>query len=242
MARFFLEIAYDGTAYHGLATQAKGNTIQKSIEDVLGILYKTNISTTTSSRTDAGVHARQNYIHFDAEMLPDQLVFKLNAILPSDIYIISCKQSSADAHCRFDAKSRLYKYHLTLHKDPFLINKAWHYPYKVDMDILHKTAEIIYDQTDFTSFCKKHSDNFTNNCQIIRSHWTKKSDTHLVYTVEANRFLRGMVRGLVATQLAAARGKMDSIAFQNIFAALDSRNAFFDAPAHGLFLEKVQFG
>lgn len=240
MARFFLEISYNGTAYSGLASQPNANTVQSIIENILGILYKQPIATTTSSRTDAGVHARQNYLHFEADLLYPNLVFKLNAMLPQDIVAHSCELVAQDYHCRFNATSRRYKYYINLQKNAFAITTSWYYPFSIDANLLHETALIIASETDFASFCKKHSDNNTTLCSILESSWQLETNT-LVYTVEANRFLRGMVRALVATQLKVARGQISLEAFKEIIASKDCTKANFDAPAMGLFLESVRY-
>jgi tRNA pseudouridine38-40 synthase len=240
MPRYFLEFAYVGTAYNGLASQNNGNTIQDKINEVLAILYKQPIATTTSSRTDAGVHAKHNVLHFDAPKAIDNLIFKCNGMLPQDIAILNYKEVAPDAHSRFDATSRLYTYHISQSKDPFLQDRTWLYPFRLDEAVLNTTAEIIKQHADFKSFCKKHSDNFTTLCDIKQSYWTLHKQG-LTYTVESNRFLRGMVRGLVATQLAAARGKISIPTFEEIIQSGDCTKAFFDAPGKGLILEQVSY-
>jgi tRNA pseudouridine38-40 synthase len=240
LPRYFLEISYTGTAYSGIASQPNGITIQDKIEEILNILFKQKIATSTSSRTDAGVHAKQNFLHFDADYLPDNLCYKCNAMLPQDIAILNCYEVKNDAHSRFDAISRMYNYTITLEKNPFLAETSWQYPYPIDLELLHKASEILMQYTDFKSFCKKHSDNYTTICQIKQSSWTVNNKI-LTYTVEANRFLRGMVRGLVATQMMVAKGKISLADFNEIIALKDCTKAFFDAPAKGLRLESVNY-
>ena len=241
MPRYFLEVAYKGSAYSGFQSQENANTVQAEIEKAFEILQKDKISMTGSSRTDAGVHAVQNFFHFDFnEAVNPHFAYKMNAILPADIVIKTLNQVSDDAHCRFDAVSREYNYHIYRQKDPFLKDRAFFFPYKLDVEKMQQAANIIKEHTDFTSFSKRNTQVKTFICQIKESKWLWK-DNCLVYNVKANRFLRGMVRALTATMLKVGRGKISLDEFRKIIEAKDCTKASFAVPAHGLFLAEVCF-
>jgi tRNA pseudouridine38-40 synthase len=208
------------------------------------VLPATTISLTGSSRTDAGVHALQNYFHLD---MPYQLtanaekdIYHLNAILPGDIVIKNILSVTPAAHCRFDALSREYHYHIYQHKNPFLSDKAYYYPYHLDFNLLQEAAAELMLHQDFTSFSKKNSQTHTFICSLLQSRWYQQEDT-LVYKVKANRFLRGMVRGLTGTMLLVGRKKISLAEFKTIIEQKDCSGADFSVPGHGLFLVKVEY-
>lgn len=242
MPRFFLEVSYKGTAYNGFQAQKNtGKTIQEEIEKAVAILQHGHISLTGSSRTDAGVHALQNFFHFDYDgQLHPQFIYKANAILPSDIVIISVKQVSDEAHARFDATSREYKYLIYKNKNPFLQDRAYYYPYTLDIDKMQEASEILKEYKDFTSFSKRNTQVRTFNCVIMQSEWVREGEC-LVYHVQADRFLRGMVRALTGTMLKVGRGKMSLSEFRNVIESRDCTKAHFAVPAHGLFLMRVHY-
>lgn len=239
--RYFLEVAYHGRDFAGFQVQHNAITVQEEVEKALAVFCKIPISLTGSSRTDAGVHARQNFFHFDTslELGPKQL-YNLNAILPHSIVAKSLRKMPDDAHSRFDASGRLYKYYLYGSKNPFLNDRAWFYPYPLNLEVLNQIATSLLGQHDFTSFSKRNTQVKTMLCTLSQSYWAYEGNL-LVYTVQGNRFLRGMVRGLVATMLKAGRGVITPEGFAQILAAKDCSKADFSAPAHGLFLEKVTF-
>lgn len=239
MARYFLEVAYRGTAYSGFQSQENANTIQQEVEQAFRTLQRNAVVLTGSSRTDAGVHAMQNFFHFDFESpLHPQFVYKINAILPSDIVVRSVKQVADDAHCRFDASSRVYDYFIYRSKDPFLEDRAWYFPYTLNREALQEAAALLMRYHDFTSFSKRNTQVKTFECSIMESSWRQQQDC-LVYRVRANRFLRGMVRALVATMLQVGRGALSLEDFTAVIDAKDCTRASFAAPAHGLFLVEV---
>lgn len=239
--RFFLEVSYHGRPYAGFQVQHNAITIQEEVEKALGVLCRQTITLTGSSRTDAGVHARQNFFHFDSDLPWDsKQVYSLNAVLPPDIAVKSLRSMPSGAHCRFDAQSRLYKYYLYATKNPFYNDRAWYYPYPLNMELLNNAAGLLQGQHDFTSFSKRNTQVKTMVCTLLQSQWCFEGDL-LVYSVEGNRFLRGMVRGLVATMLQAGRGKITIEAFARVLEAKDCSMADFSAPAHGLVLERVVF-
>jgi tRNA pseudouridine38-40 synthase len=242
MPRYFLEVGYKGTAYNGFQVQDNAPTIQLEIQKAMKILLKEEVILTGSSRTDTGVHALQNFFQFDLDkILGDKQVYNLNAILPDDICIHSLKEVSPTAHCRFDAIGRKYQYYIYTHKDPFMKDRGWHYPYTLNITLLNEAASMIKQHTDFTSFAKRNTQVFTHNCDIYESYWEALEGKQLRYTVKGNRFLRGMVRGLVGTMLKVGRGNLSLAEFENIIKAKDCTRADFSTPPQGLFLVNVLF-
>ncbi|MES2774183.1 MAG: tRNA pseudouridine(38-40) synthase TruA [Bacteroidota bacterium] len=239
--RYFIELAYDGTRYGGFQIQDNSNTIQAEMEKAFFTFYRQPFALTGSSRTDAGVHALQNYFHVDTELLIESKhLYNLNSILPNDIAIKSIRMVDDNAHCRFLASHRTYNYFIYQEKNPFIKNTAWFYPYPLDMDLLNQAAALLHQYHDFTSFSKRNTQAKTKICSIMESHWQVKTG-QVVYTVKANRFLRGMVRGLVGTMLQVGRKRISMDEFREILAAKDCSLAHFDTPAHGLFLVEVGF-
>ena len=240
MPRYFIEIAYKGTNYSGFQVQENAVTIQGKVEAALSILYKQTFQLTCSSRTDAGVHALQNFYHVNCDVAIDKKVYNLNALLPNDIVIKNIFPVKDDVHARFNGVSREYKYFITQQKNPFLLETAWRFPFVLDIAILNQCAAILFDYKDFTSFSKRNTQVNHFNCDIITSTWFFQNDC-LVYHVKANRFLRGMVRGLVGTMLQAGRGIISVADFKKIIDAKDCTKANFSTPAHGLFLIAVTY-
>jgi len=241
MPRYFLEVAYKGANYSGFQIQENAHSVQAEVEKALAVFFREKISLTGSSRTDAGVHALQNYFHFDFEGVIDpRKLYNINAILPRDVVLKSILPVGEEAHCRFDAVSREYRYYIYRKKDPFLDDRAYFFPYKLDRGQLEAAAAIIPRFTDFTSFSKRNTQVKTFICEIRESRWLVENDC-LVYQVVANRFLRGMVRGLVGTMLQLGRGKLSVAEFEEILRRRDNRHADFSVPGHGLFLFRVSF-
>lgn len=245
MLRYFIEVAYKGSRYSGFQIQQNANSIQAEIEKAFKIFFREDIVLTSSSRTDAGVHALSNYFHFDATSLPpreilDNITYNLNSILPDDIVVKCIYEVPPNAHSRFNALSRSYKYVVYQSKDPFVADRAYYYPYKFDLDNLQLAASVLMEYKDFTSFSKKNTQVKTFNCTILKSEWFLQ-DNLTVYSVEANRFLRGMVRGLVGTMLKVGTGKISIGEFRGIIESKDCTKADFSVPPHGLFLLKVRY-
>ena len=239
MARYFMELAYMGTVYSGFQLQANANTIQSELQRVLGTFYRESFELTGSSRTDAGVHARQNFFHFDSEreILPE-VVYNLNAMLPADIVIRGIYPVPEGSHSRFDAVAREYAYYIYTYKNPFMTDRGWLYPFPINGTQLQQAASLLMEYTDFTSFSKRNTQVKSFICQLERSEWVREGD-RLVYRVKANRFLRGMIRGLVGTMVRVGRGQLELGELREIIEAKDCTRADFATPAKGLFLEKV---
>ena len=239
--RYFLEVSYRGSHYSGFQSQKNANTIQAEVEKAFKVLLKEEIQLTGSSRTDTGVHALQNYFHFDTKSeLSSQLLYNLNAILPGDIAARNLHKVKDEAHCRFDATAREYKYYIYQKKNPFLEDNAYYYPYTIDLELMQKAATIIKEYSDFTSFSKRNTQVKSFTCDVQESHWIIEGEC-FVYQVKANRFLRGMVRALVATMLKVGRNKTNLDNFRTIIESQDCTLADFSAPPNGLFLVRVTF-
>lgn len=239
--RYFMEVCYRGNRYAGFQIQKNAVTVQGEIEKALNIFLKNRVVLTGSSRTDAGVHARQNYFHFDIEgEFEEKWVYNLNALLPQDISVIGVRAVDKEAHCRFDALYRRYVYIVYPSKDPFLQDLGYYFPFRVDMESMQEAARVIGDYENFETFSKRNSQVKTFECRIYQSMWTV-SEGYWRYEIRANRFLRGMVRGLVGTMLQVGRGKMGVEEFRAVIAGRDSSAADFSVPGHGLYLEEVGY-
>lgn len=243
--RFFIEISYDGTAYHGWQMQNDDPTVQQMLET--GLKYKLGLTgkVTGCGRTDTGVHARQFFAHFDLDDVPDDqqienAVWELNSYLPVDIAVHRIFRVSDDAHARFDAIARTYKYYINILKDPFTDRFTWYYRAPLDIKSMNRAAEILMEYSDFTSFSKLHTDVKTNNCRISEATWNN-SEGQLIFTITADRFLRNMVRAIVGTMVEVGRGKLAPEDLRQIILRKDRGAAGMSVPARGLFLEKVDY-
>ena len=241
MPRYFLEVSYTGSSYSGFQVQENANSVQEEVEKAFGIFFRKRISMTGASRTDTGVHAWQNFFHFDMdEEFPGRAVYNINAILPADIAINHLYSVGSEAHCRYDAESRVYHYFILQKKNPFLKDRAHFYPFRLNPECLAHAAEIVSEFEDFSSFSKRNTQAKTTVCQVMESRWVER-DGCLVYEVRANRFLRGMVRGLVGTMLLVGTGKLSLDMFRAVIEARDCTRADFSVPGHGLFLMEVRY-
>lgn len=244
MPRYFIEVAYKGSRYSGFQVQENANTIQSEIQRAITVLSRADaagfpIELTGSSRTDAGVHAMQNYFHFDLPVeIHPQFLYKVNAILPADIVVNQIIQMPAGAHARFDAVAREYEYRIYSHKNPFLTDTAYYFPYKLDQGALHAAAELVKENTGFFAFAKTNSQVKTFECRVVRSEWEINHGL-IIYHIAANRFLRGMVRLITGTMLKVGRGRMTVEEFSQLFTS--GAKAGFSVPAKGLFLKRVSY-
>ncbi|HEY6977566.1 MAG TPA: tRNA pseudouridine(38-40) synthase TruA [Chitinophagaceae bacterium] len=242
MQRYFLEVAYKGTNYSGFQVQHNANSIQSEVEKALAILFRQQINLTGSSRTDAGVHALQNFFHFNTEIdITEKNLYNLNSILPADIVAKAFHKVDNSSHCRFDAVSREYNYFVYNRKNPFLRETAYYFPYKLNFENLQEAAKLLTQYTDFTSFSKRKTQVKSFMCNIYNSEWLCEKD-HTIYKVTANRFLRGMVRGFVGTMLKVATGSVTLEQLKHIIENRDCTRADFSVPSKGLFLVKVNYG
>jgi tRNA pseudouridine38-40 synthase len=241
MPRYFLELSYKGEGYSGFQVQQNAITIQSEIEKAFRVFFRKEVELTGSSRTDAGVHALQNYFHFDWEdEFPQAAVYNLNAIMPAAIVIKSVRAVKPDAHSRFHATSREYKYFIYDKKNPFIEDRAWYLPFTLNESLLHECALKIKTSHNFSAFSKRNTQVKTFECSISESEWIKQDDC-LIYHVKGNRFLRGMVRGLVGTMVRVARNNTSIESFNELLMQKDLAAADFSAPAKGLFLISVNY-
>jgi len=241
MSRYFIFLAYNGANYCGWQNQPNGIAVQQVIEKALSTLLRTEVPITGAGRTDAGVHARFMAAHFDAELNdPAETAERLNRILPKDISIYSIRKVTPEAHARFNAVSRLYRYYVTTEKDPFLFPFKYKIHGNIDMENMNNCAKVLFEYEDFTSFSKLHTDVKTNNCTITRAEWVKNGNDY-IFTIQANRFLRNMVRAIVGTLLEAGRGKLDTTGMRRIIEAKDRGAAGLSVPGNALFLEEIEY-
>ncbi|MEO8117372.1 MAG: tRNA pseudouridine(38-40) synthase TruA [Bacteroidota bacterium] len=239
--RYCLEVSYFGKNYHGSQSQINAQTIQSELEKALQIFYRKSFSLVGASRTDKGVHAIQNFYHVDTAMpILQEQVYNINSILPPDISITGIYKTSVGFHARFDAVSREYKYYIHTAKNPFLNGRSWYFPYKLSHELLKEYAAIILNTHDFTSFSKKGTEVKSTLCKIEKANWIIKED-EIIFHVKANRFLRGMVRGLTATMLQGARKETPVVTFGSIMAGNNNMQADFSAPSHGLYLCAIEY-
>lgn len=243
--RYFIKLAYNGTPFFGWQIQPKQISVQEVLEKAFSLLLKQPIAITGCGRTDTGVHAREYFAHFDfPETMPTevitQLIFRLNSFLPKEVVIEDIKLMHDNAHARFDAVSRTYRYHVHLHKDPFGYPFAFRVYENIDIEEMNKAASILLETTDFTSFSKLHTQVNNNNCRVTSAFWSVQ-DKQLVFEITADRFLRNMVRSIVGTLLMVGKGKISIKEFQDIVDQKDRCKAGTSVPAHALFLEKIRY-
>ncbi|NJL13168.1 MAG: tRNA pseudouridine(38-40) synthase TruA [Microscillaceae bacterium] len=240
--RYFLEIQYRGTHYHGWQIQANAHTVQAQIEQALYTLLQLPTPLTASGRTDTGVHALQQFAHFDTNIPLQQFPHrhKLNLLLPRDIWIKNIYEVSPDAHARFDAQWRTYEYRISTHKQPFLPKLCYEYGYPLHLDLLQQASLLLCQYEDFQAFSRVKTDVEHFRCQIKSATWELAPDL-LVFRIVANRFLRGMVRAIVGTLLEVGRGRLNLPGFEAVIQSGDRRKAGPAAPPEGLFLTEVQY-
>lgn len=245
MQRYFIQLSYNGTAYHGWQTQENTvHTVQQVLNEMLSLLLNEKIIVTGCGRTDTGVHARDFYGHFDSSVNlmqgRDRWIYKFNNALPADIAVKEIFLVKESGSSRFDAVSRTYEYIITKQKNPFEIDKAWFLYGKLDIAKMNEAAQLLFDFKDFTSFSKSNTQNFTNNCKILKAEWREEND-FLIFTISADRFLRNMVRAIVGTLIDVGKEKMTLEEFKEVIQSKNRSNAGFSVPAAGLYLTKVEY-
>lgn len=241
--RYLLEIAYKGTAYHGWQVQKNANTVQDELNKALFTYFKTKIDTIGSGRTDTGVHCEQQFAHFDfpEKIQINDVIYRINAMLPKDILVKNIVHVPPDFNARFDAISRSYQYRISKSKNPFLINQCClYYRDYIDVEKMNSAAQILLQHTDFQSFSKYKTEVNHFECTIFEAIW-KEENGLLIFYITANRFLRGMVRAIVGTLLEIGTGKLPVSEFEKILLLKDRKYAKFAAPPEGLFLTKVTY-
>ena len=238
--RYFLELSYAGTNYHGWQSQPNAVTVQETIEHALSLLLRTPVKITGAGRTDTGVHARQMFAHFDTEkpINPLDLTYKLNSFLPADIAIYKIHPVKDEAHARFDAVARSYQYFINRHKNPFLTEISWYLTKDLDVDLMNQAAKILIQYKDFKSFSKTHTDVKTYLCNVQQAEW-QIVDNQLIFNITANRFLRNMVRAIVGTLVNVGLHKISLDELIQIIESSNRSKAGFSVPAKGLFLTEI---
>ncbi len=240
--RYFIEFAYKGTNYHGWQYQPNAISVQETLTKALATILKTTIELVGAGRTDTGVHAKQMFAHFDYDTVIDSnfLIHKLNSFLPNDIAVLAFHKVNDDAHARFDAKKRIYQYHIHTKKDAFENNNSLYYNTNLNINLMNKACEILFEYTDFECFSKVNTDVNTFNCTIYEANWTQVNDK-IEFTIAADRFLRNMVRAIVGTMIYIGLEKVSLQQFKEIIESKDRNKAGFSVPAHGLYLTKVEY-
>ena len=239
--RFFIDITYKGTNYHGWQIQPNVPSIQEEINKSLNLVLNQKVSVVGAGRTDTGVHARQMFAHFDFNKNIDfsNLLSKLNGCLPSDISINKIFEVKNNVHSRFDALSRTYKYFIHHQKDPFCTN-SYFLAKKLDVKLMNMSCKYLLGEKDFTSFSKKNTQVHTNMCNVSYAKWEEKNNK-LIFTIESNRFLHNMVRSIVGTLIKVGQLKIDYKSIYSILQKKDRSSAGFSVPAKGLFLTKIEY-
>lgn len=238
--RYLFEIAYNGTRYHGWQRQDNAITVQEVVEEALTRITRSKTSIMGSGRTDTGVHCRQQFFHadFEKKIDPEKLRYKLNSYLPPDISIQRIKAISNEAHARFEATLRAYEYKITRVKDPFQKGFSYYYSKPLDIITMNEAATLLIGEKDFEAFSRVKTEVNNFICNITEAEW-QEQDNNLIFSIKANRFLRGMVRAIVGTLLLVGSDKITPKEFQKIIESKDRKQAGSAAPAEGLFLKSV---
>ena len=241
--RYFITLSYDGAAYHGWQIQPNGISVQECLEKALTTLLRADTPVVGAGRTDAGVNALKMIAHFDTEQEVDcaRLADKLNRLLPPDIAVQGVQPVRDDAHARFSATSRTYHYYVSTAKDPFNRQRAMRLFHAPDFERMNEAANRLFDYIDFTSFSKLHTDVPTNNCRIMQARWEQVGEYEWRFVIQADRFLRNMVRAVVGTLLEVGRGKMTIDEFCQVIEKKDRCSAGTSVPGHALFLVDVAY-
>ena len=241
--RRFIQLSYDGAAYHGWQKQPNARSVQQTLQEALSMLLQTDIEVVGAGRTDAGVSARMMVAHFETSKACDneQLVYKLNKRLPHDIAVQRIWEVPDEMHARFSATSRTYHYYIHTHKDPFVRQYSWLVTFPLDFARMNEAASRLSGFEDFTSFSKVNTDTKTNLCNVTEAHWTREGENTWRFTITANRFLRNMVRAIVGTLIEVGRGRMTVDEFCQVIEQRNRCSAGDSVPGHALFLVDVSY-
>jgi tRNA pseudouridine38-40 synthase len=244
MKNIKLVIQYDGTNYHGWQTQSNAPSIQKLIEEELSAIVDHEIVLYGSGRTDAGVHALGQVANFltGSKLKPDVIKRALNSLLPEDIVIREAEEVDDKFHARYQARSRIYQYYIWNDRtpSPFFRRFSWFVAFGLDLGKMQKAALMFVGRHDFSSF--QGADRIeTRSIREVSRLDIHKRKTLIRFTIEANSFLKHMVRNIVGTLVEIGRGKMDIEEFKKVIEAKDRTKAGPAAPAHGLFLREVKY-
>jgi len=240
--RYFIELSYNGKAYHGWQYQPNAISVQEVIEDALTKLLKETTRIVGAGRTDAGVHAKQMFAHFEsnAAFSIEKLKFKMNSFLPKDIAIHDIFEVNETAHARFDALSRTYNYRISTKKNVFEYDQSYFMRHDLDIDKMNAASKILFEYENFKCFSRSNTDVKTYNCTMMTAKWTIEG-SELVFTIKANRFLRNMVRAIVGTMVDIGLGKKELLNLHEIIKSQDRTKAGTSVPGHALYLTKIEY-
>lgn len=246
MPRYFIQLAYNGTNFHGWQVQDNTPlTIQHILQEKMTIIIGHPIEIMGCGRTDAGVHAKEYYAHFDSEKIDlhtdKNYVYKLNKVLPFEIAIKNIYSVKDESNARFDATSRTYIYLIHRFKNPFLFNNSLYVFGDINFDAMNEAAAYLLTVEDFTSFSKVNTQTFTNNCKVTFAQWIKQNEDEYIFKITANRFLRNMVRAIVGTLLEVGKSKLTIDEFKNIINNKNRSGAGMSVPGHALYLSDIQY-
>lgn len=245
MSRYFVRLAFVGSRFHGWQIQENADSVQQHLNQAFSVVLREDIQITGCGRTDTGVHAKDYFAHYDfsgrhsLKEIQD-LIYKLNRFLPQDIVIKDIMSVTPDAHARFSALSRTYEYYISREKDPFSEGFSYYIFGKLDIDLMNKGADLLMTFTDFSSFAKSGTKVKTNLCHLNYARWEQNGD-QLVLRINANRFLRNMVRAIVGTLIDLGRGTINLNMMQEIIEQKSRSAAGFSVPACGLFLTQIEY-
>ena len=251
--RYFIQLSYDGTGYHGWQVQPNGVSVQEVLQKALSTLLRQPTEVTGAGRTDAGVHASMMVAHFDwpaahegegCEEMPldcTQLTYKLNRLLPPDVAVQAARPVGPEMHARFSATRRTYHYYIHTRKDPFLRGYSWQVNVPLDFALMNEAAQVLLEYSDFTSFSKTGTDVKTNICQLTEARWEQLKPGEWRFTVSANRFLRNMVRAIVGTLVEVGRHRMTISQMRHAIEAKDRQRAGESVPGHALYLTNIEY-
>ena len=239
--RYFIDISYDGSNYHGWQIQPNADTVQYQINLAFSTILNEEINVLGAGRTDAGVHAKKMIAHFDTNQTIDfeKFKYRINGFLKNDISLNDIYKVKEDAHARFSAISRTYEYRVSRTKNPFSVN-SYFLLRDLDFQSMKKACKFLHGSHDYTSFAKLHSENYTNNCEVYIANW-KEDENLLIFTIKANRFLRNMVRAIVGTLIEIGEGKISFSDIETILMSKDRAKAGYSVPANGLSLIDIEY-
>ncbi len=246
MPRYFIQLAYNGTGFHGWQVQDNTpQTVQHVLQEKMSVIIGHPVEVVGCGRTDAGVHAKDYYAHFDSEKtdlhINKNYVYKLNKVLPFEIAIKTIYSVKEEASARFDALSRTYDYLIHRSKSPFLYNYSLYVFGDINFDAMNEAASYLLTVEDFTSFSKVNTQTFTNNCTVTFAQWIKQNNDEYVFKITANRFLRNMVRAIVGTLLEVGKGKLSLEEFKAIVQNKNRSDAGMSAAGHALYLTDIHY-
>ncbi len=242
LQRYFLQIAYKGTAYHGWQMQNDAISVQEAITKVLRTILRTpELEVVGCGRTDTGVHASEYYLHFDGpDVLPQNAVFRFNQMLPHDIAVYRCLNVAHNAHARFDATSRTYWYHIHQQKAPFLKDQSAYIQGHLNVEKMNQAGRMLCSYRNFKSFSKVNTDVKTFICDLSEAYWVQNKN-RLRFVITADRFLRNMVRAIVGTLIDVGKGRTDLDELKQIVEGKNRGLAGTSAPACGLYLARIKY-